>query len=119
MIPSDGAAGRWSHDGDHHVIVECRSAKSENGHECFVDSPKLLMGQMPDQLAQPPGVYGPDLLNENAGNIAFDLRFGSERCRSSASRCRGDDDYRSGEELVCLHHHGKAITMLFVPDAPR
>ncbi len=77
------------------------------------------MGQMPDQLAQSPGVYGADLLNENAGGLAFDLGFGSERCRSSASRCRGDDDYRSGEKLVGLNHHGKAITVLFVTDAPR
>lgn len=77
------------------------------------------MGQTPDQLAQPPGVYGADLLNENAGGFAFDLGFGSERCRSSASRCRGDDDYRSGAELVCLNHHGKAISVLFVTDAPR
>lgn len=60
------------------VVVECRSAKAENGHECFVDSPKLLVGQMPDQLAQPPGVYGTDLFNENAGALTFDFGFGSE-----------------------------------------
>jgi hypothetical protein len=77
------------------------------------------MGQMPDQLAQSSGVYGTDLFNENAGGFAFDLGFGSERRRPSASRCGGNDHYRSGQEFVCLNHHGEAITVLFVTDAPR
>lgn len=51
---------------------------TENGNECFVDTPKLLVGQMTAQLAQAPGVYRTDLFDENAGGFPFDLRFGPE-----------------------------------------
>lgn len=36
------------------------------------------MGQVSDQVAQSPGVYGTDLFNENTGGFTLDLRFGSE-----------------------------------------
>ena len=36
------------------------------------------MSQMPDQLAQSPGVYGTYLFNENSGGFPFDLGFRSE-----------------------------------------
>jgi len=77
-IPSDERVRFGTHGGDQNVVVECRSPKAENGSEYFVDSPKLLMSQMPDQLAQSPGVYGTYLFNENTGGFPFDLGFRSE-----------------------------------------
>lgn len=57
--------------------------KAEDGYECFVDAPKLLTGQMADQIAEPLGVYGADLFYENASGFAFDLSLGPEGGRAS------------------------------------
>ena len=54
------------------------SAKAENGQECFVDAPKLLVGEMPDQRSETSCIYGADLLDEDASGLTPDLSLGTE-----------------------------------------
>lgn len=77
------------------------------------------MGQMPDQLAQSPGVYGLDLFDENAGGSPSISGLGRNDAGRPLRDVGGNDDYRSGQELVGMYHHGKAITVLLVTDNPR
>src|SRR4051794_20066222 len=64
-----------------------RSIESEYGHQGFVDAPELFSAEVAGAPAQPPDVYGADLLDECAGSGAPDHDLGPERCRSSAAGC--------------------------------
>ncbi len=90
------------------------SAQAENGRERFVDPPQLLVCEMPDQFAQPSGVHGSALLDEDAGSFPLDLSLRSERRWSGAPRRGSDDDDRPGQELVRLNYHREAVAVLFV-----
>jgi len=77
-------------------------AETEDGQQGLVYSPLLFGAGPADQVSQPPGVNGPDLLHQHAGLLAKHVDLGTERRGPGALRCRSYEYYRARQKLVGL-----------------
>ena len=89
-------------------------AKPQDSRQRFVNAPLLIWGDPSNQVAKPPGVDSADLLDENAGSLAEQVYLWAERCWPGAQRGRCDQNHRAGQQLVSLHDHSVAATVLLV-----
>lgn len=88
--------------------------QSEDGSECFVDTPLLLGTHPAHQFTEPSGVYRADLLHEDAGARAKHLDLGTEGCWPGTAGCRRDQHDRPGQQLVGLNDHSVPTATLLV-----
>lgn len=95
------------------------SVEAEDGGERFVDAPHLFAGHVAHQVAEPLGVDGADLLDEDAGPLAGDVDLGPKRRRPGAAGGGGNDHRRARQELVGLDDDSEALVVLLVADALR
>lgn len=68
-------------------------AETQNGCQSFVDTPLLVWGDPPHQVAKPPGVDGADLLDEDAASLAQQFYLRAEGRGPGTERRRRDQDY--------------------------
>jgi hypothetical protein len=90
--------------------------KSEDGQECFVDTPGFLCAQVANQFSKAVAVDCPDLFDEHSCVFTSDVGFRAKRRRPRTSGGRCDENHRPGQELVGLDHDTVAIAVLLMPD---
>ena len=93
--------------------------KPEDGGERLVDPPHLFWCDVPDEVAEPLCIDRADVLDEHPGSLTRYVDLGSERCGASAERGGSDEDDRTREELVRLHHDAEPVAVLFVTNSSR
>lgn len=72
---------------------------------------------MPDHITEASNIDSADLFDKEASRILLHFDLGPKRRRSSAARCRGDEDDRSRKEFVSLNDDAEAVAVLLVTDA--
>lgn len=92
------------------------SRQREDGNDSLIDAPHLLVGQVADELSEPLGIDGAQLLHEHSRDDPLDVRLGPERCWTGTSRRRSNDDDGTRKKLVCLEDHAVACARLLVSD---
>ena len=93
--------------------------EAEDRHQRVVDSPELLAAHMAGQATKPLHIHRTDLLDEHASQRSGDVDLWSEGRSASAARCRGDQNDRTGKQLVGLDDHAVTIPVLLVAHPTR
>ena len=94
-------------------------AKAENERERVVNGALLGGRKASGTFTEPLDVDGPELLDQHARSLAFEIDRGTKRGRGGAAG-RGSDDCRGKrEQLVRLHDHRIASAGLLAPTARR
>src|SRR5215210_1650385 len=89
--------------------------ESEDNSEGVVDVPELLRVEPSDSLAEPLGIHGTNLLDEDPRRLSFHRDLGPKRGRASALRRRSNEHDRAREKLICLHKDAVSDALLLVP----
>lgn len=74
---------------------------------------------MADLLSESTPVDRADHLAHHSRRLAPDCHLGMKACRRGRSRGWADDDRREREEVIRLHDHGEAATVLDATAATR
>ena len=93
-------------------LADPRSREVENELQRVVHTSQLVERQVSDLLAQHSRIDGADHLAHHACRLAIDLDLRVKARGRGRSRRWAHNDRRQREQIVCLHDHRKATSML-------